>query len=122
MAFKVSDIISDARSDLKDSYEGSYTYFQADMARYAGEAVVALRQVRSSTRYDPVTEELYDDDGSWLALTEDQINLAIPVEDKYRPSLAAYIIYKCMMRDVTDEGNKSVAEDAYNRFAQIAAQ
>lgn len=122
MSFTVADILTKAQSDLKDTYEGSRTYTPREMAGYAGEGIVELRRVRPSTRYDMATGELFDDDDSWIKLEESQTNLTAPVEGRYFPALVAYVIYKCMMRDVTDEGNKDLADKSYKRFAQIASQ
>ncbi len=119
--FTIGDVIADARVELGDTYEGSYAYPTADMVRYAGEAIVELRSLRPSTRYDVDTGKLLDDDDKWLALIEDEVSLYPPVSARYRKTLAAYLVFKCLSRDETDKGNRDRADVAFKRFTDTAA-
>ena len=53
-------VIADARSELGDTYNGSYSYSATDMMRYAVDGVREAWRVRPSLKYDPSTGELYD--------------------------------------------------------------
>lgn len=110
--------IADARSELGDTYEGSYSYLQADMMRYAVDGVREAWRARSSLRYDPETGLLYEAETALPpTLTEDYYDIPLPVE--VHSAIMYYIVFRCLSRDVTDAGNKAVADEAKKRFAEI---
>lgn len=116
MLFKTA--IADARSELGDTYEGSYSYTQADMMRYAVDGVREAWRVRSSLRYNPETGELYVAETVLPPnLTEDYFDIPLPVE--VQSVIMYYIVFRCLSRDVTDKGNAAGASKAKERFDQI---
>lgn len=119
--FTIANVIGDARIELGDTYEGAFAYPTSDLAQYAGEALVELRSIRPSTRYHKDTVQLQEDDDRWAALTTEDVELILPVPARYRRSLVAYVVFKCMRRDDTDRGNRERAEIAYKRFVETAS-
>ena len=116
----VGDAINEARGELKDVNEGSFTYSHEDMARYCGEAVVEMRRVRPSTRYD-ANMNLYSDDDEWATLGPGASGETLPLESRYYAAIPAFIIARCLSRDITDETNLQVASIWMGKFSQIAA-
>lgn len=119
--FSVADVIADARVELGDTFEGSYAYATGDLARYVGEGIVTLRGMRPSVAYDRTTGKLLNDDDKWAALGEGDTAFYVPLEPRYRRTLTAFAVFKCLSRDETDKGNAARADDAYKRFVESAA-
>ena len=119
--FTVADVIGDARKDLSDLFEGAYAYPTSDMAGYVGEGLIELRGIRPSTRYDKATAKLLEDDDTWSALSDASVAFILPVSPRYRRTLAAYVVFRCLRRDDTDKGNAARAEEFYKRFTETAA-
>ena len=119
--FTIGDVVADVRVELGDTYEGAYSYLTADIVRYIGEGIVALRELRPSTAYDPDTGRLLHDDDKWASLNEADTPFFVPVTARYRKTLAAYAMFKCLSRDDTDRGNAARADAAYKRFVETAA-
>ena len=110
--------IADARSELGDTYEGNYSYTQADMFRYAVEGVREAWRIRSSLMYDVATGALYDP-AVVLPPTVNEDHYAVPLPEEAESALAYYIVFGCLSRDVTDAGNAAVAKIARERFEKI---
>jgi len=110
--------ISDARSELGDTYVGSYSYAPADVIRYAAEGVRAAWIKRPSLRYDEATGLLYDP-AVVLPKVETDDYLPIPLAEAAQPALAFFIVFRCLSRDVTDKGNAAAAAAAKAQFDQI---
>lgn len=119
MTKTVGNAVLEARAELKDVNAGGFTYSPGDMARYCGEGVLELRRVRPSTRYDE-TFQVYDDDSVWAGLSEADESRALLGEDRFYPALVAYIIARCLSRDITDESNMKVAATWMGRFTALA--
>lgn len=119
MTKTVGNAVTEARSELKDVNSGGFAYSSADMCRYCGEAVLELRRIRPATRYDE-TFQVYDDDAVWAGLSEADESRALLGEDRFYPGLVAYIIARCLSRDITDESNMKVAATWMGRFNALA--
>ena len=113
----VANVIGDARGELKDVSSGNYTYSQADMARYCGEGILEMRRVRPSMRYSETLELLTDED-TWATIGESGLSTTLPIEDRYYADLVAYVIARCLSRDITDESNLAVAATWMKKFQQ----
>lgn len=113
------DAIADARSELGDTYEGSYSYSPADMLRYAVDGVREAWRVRPSLKYDTSTGALYDPDTVLPSTIDAYHFVPLPGEKQY--ALACYIIFRCLSRDVTDAGNAAAAKIWKSEFDQIIA-
>lgn len=110
--------IADARSELGDTYEGSYSYSAADMMRYATDGVREAWRVRPSLKYDTATGTLYDPATALPpTVNDDYYALPLPAEVQY--AITYYIVFRCLSRDVTDAGNANAAAIAKARFDQI---
>lgn len=109
--------ITDARSELGDTFSGAYSYEQSDMLRYAVEGVREAWRQRPSSRYDVDTGLLYDP-SAVLPVTDDD-TLPIPLEDRLYAALVKFIVYRCLSRDITDTGNANVAAAAKAEFDTI---
>jgi hypothetical protein len=110
--------IADARSELGDTYEGSYSYTHADMLRYAVDGVREAWTVKPSLKYDVATGRLYDPS----AVLPDSVNedyYAVPLTEEAQVGLMYYIVFRCLSRDVTDAGNANAAQIAKARFMEI---
>lgn len=116
----VGDAITDARTELKDVNSGNYNYSTVDMARYCGEGILELRRLRPSTRYDEDGALLDDEDtvGAW---TDAHVSVEIPLHIRYYAGLVAFVIARCLSRDITDESNLAVAKTWMEKFQQAAA-
>ena len=114
------DAIADARSDLGDTYAGSYSYSAADMMRYAVDGVREAWRVRPSLKYDTSTGALYDPTTT-LPPTVNEDHYAIPLPEETQYAITYYLIFRCLSRDVTDAGNANAATIAKTRFDQIIA-
>lgn len=112
------DIISDARSELGDTYEGSYAYTPADMLRYAVDAVREAWNMRPSLRYAVATGALYDP-ATVIPPTVNEAYYTLPISDDSEAAIVSYIVFRCLSRDVTDAGNANAAAAAKKRFDQI---
>lgn len=112
------DAIADARSELGDTYEGSHAYADSDMIRYAVDGVREAWRLRPSLRYDVSTGRLYDAE---KVITGDngQLYIEIPLPDNVQSAISCFIVYSCLLRDVTDESNAQAAATARDRFDQI---
>ena len=111
------EAITNARSELGDTYVDSYTYADADMLRYAVEGVREAWAIRPSLKYDESTGVLYEASMALPSVVEDYFDLPLP--ESVHQAIVYYIVYGCLSRDVTDENNASVAEIAKSRFAGI---
>ena len=111
--------IADARSELGDTYDGSYAYSAVDMLRYAVDGVREAWRVRPSLRYDTATGALYDP-ATVLPSTIDAYHF-VPLPEEKQYALACYIIFRCLSRDVTDAGNAAAAKIWKSEFDQIIA-
>ncbi len=109
--------ITNARSELGDTYEGSYAYTNDDMLRYANEGVREAWSVRPSVRYDESTGALYDSASVFPSLYTDIVEIPLPVSIHH--AVVYYIVYGCLSRDVTDEANAKRAEFNKTRFMEI---
>lgn len=110
--------IADARSELGDTYEGSYSYTSADMLRYAVDGVREAWSMRPSLKYDTSTGALYDPAVA-LPTAENETHFTLPLPEEKQYALPYYIIFRCLSRDVTDAGNANAANIAKARFDQI---
>jgi hypothetical protein len=110
--------IADARSELGDTYEGSYSYAAADMMRYAVDGVREAWSMRPSLKYDTSTGALYDP-ATVLSSTVSVEYYELPLPEEKQHALQYYIIFRCLSRDVTDAGNANAATIAKARFDQI---
>jgi len=111
-------VIADARSELGDTYTGSYSYSAADMMRYAVDGVREAWRVRPSLKYDPSTGELYDV-AVVLTPADFDESYEVPLPPEVQFALTYYIVFRCLSRDVTDAGNANAAAIAKARFDQI---
>lgn len=112
------EAITNARSELGDTYEGSYAYQDADMMRYAIQGVREAWRVRPSLQYDESTGYLYDL-STVLPISTDDLYYDIPLPHETQYALEFYIVYACLSRDVTDEGNIATSNIAKERFDKI---
>lgn len=110
--------IADARSELGDTYEGSYSYTPADMLRYAVDGVREAWSMRPSLKYNTSTGALYDP-ATVLPSTINEEHYELPLPEEKQYALQYYIIFRCLSRDVTDAGNANAATIAKARFDQI---
>lgn len=110
------DAIENARSELGDTFSGSYSYSDEDMFRYATEGVREAWKMRSSLRYD---EDLRMYSSRSLTQNTVFINEGIPLPDDYVGVVAYYIVYRCLSRDITDAGNAEAAKVMFERFVQL---
>ena len=114
------EAITNARSELGDTYVDSYTYADADMLRYAVEGVREAWGMRPSLKYDESTGVLYD---AATTLPDAYSGyLDIPLPEATCRAITYYIIYGCLSRDVTDENNASMAEISKSRFNLIISE
>jgi hypothetical protein len=111
--------IEEARSELGDTYSGSYSYTDVDMLRYAVEGVKEAWVKRPSLKYDPATGRMYPDLRAVLPASTNDDHFPIPLPEEVQPALAYYIVFRCLSRDITDAGNAQVASNAKSRFDQI---
>lgn len=111
------NVITDARSELGDTFEGSYSYTSADMLRYAVDGVREAWSMRPSLKYNTSTGALYDP-AIVLPSTIDEYHI-VPIPEEKQHALQYYIIFRCLSRDVTDAGNANAATIAKARFDQI---
>lgn len=116
----VRQAVEDARVELGDTSEGSHAYTQEQMLAYCGEAVIRLRTVRPSTRYDSAAMRMLDDDDMWRSTHAGMAELKLPFEDRYYDAVVAFIIYRCLSRDVTDQSNLETAGFWFQKFDGIA--
>jgi len=114
---RFQNAIADARSELGDTYEGSYSYAAADMLRYAVDGVREAWSMRPSLKYDTSTGALYDPT-TVLPSTIDEYH-TVPLPEEKQHALQYYIVFRCLSRDVTDAGNANAATIAKARFDQI---
>jgi len=112
--------IADARSELGDTYEGSYSYAAADMMRYAVDGVREAWRVRPSLKYDTSTGALYDPTAVFPP-TPEVVNYTVPLPTEYQSAVMWYIIFRCLSRDVTDTGNAGAAANAKKQFDTLIA-
>ena len=112
------EAITNARSELGDTYEGSYTYEDADMLRYAVEGVREAWGSRPSLKYDESTGVLYDN-ATVIATSASETFYDIPLPDGIQSGIIYYIIYGCLSRDITDENNAKSSVVAKERFRNI---
>jgi hypothetical protein len=110
--------IAEARSELGDTYKGSYSYTPADMMRYAVDGVREAWSMRPSLKYDTSTGALYDP-ASVLPPTVNDDHYALPLPAEVQYAITYYIVFRCLSRDVTDAGNANAATIAKARFDQI---
>jgi len=115
------DAIADARSELGDTYAGSYSYSPADMLRYAVDGVREAWRVRPSLKYDTSTGALYNADAALPPETIYNAGYEIPLPTEAQLGVVYYIVFRCLSRDVTDAGNANAATIAKARFDQIIA-
>ena len=111
------EAITTARSELGDTYSGSYAYQDVDMLRYAIDGVREAWRTRPSLKYDESTGVLYDTTTVSPDTVDDGYDIPLP-ESTCR-AITYYIIYGCLSRDVTDENNASMAEISKSRFNLI---
>ena len=111
------DAIAAARSELGDTYDGNYSYFPADMLRYAVDGVREAWKMRPSLRFD-ATMALYDP-ATVLPPTVNEDHYEVPLPDEAQCALPYYLVFRCLSRDVTDAGNAAAASVAKGRFDQI---
>ncbi len=109
--------IENARSELGDTFSGSYSYTNEDMLRYANEGVREAWRLRPSLKYNPSTGALYDPTTVFPSLYTDSFEIPMPQEA--HDAISYYIVYGCLSRDVTDEGNANMATVAKTRFLEI---
>jgi len=113
--------IADARSDLGDTYSGSYSYSAVDMLRYAVEGVREAWRIRPSLKYDTSTGALYDPATVLPPETIYNAGYEIPLPTEAQLGVVYYIVFRCLSRDVTDVGNANAATIAKARFDQLVA-
>ena len=111
--------IEEARSELGDTYSGSYSYTDVDMLRYAVEGVKEAWVKRPSLKYDPATGRMYPDLTTILPASMNEDHYPIPLPEEAQPAVAYYIVFRCLSRDNTDAGNAQAAGIAKARFDQI---
>ena len=114
------DAIADARSELGDTYAGSYSYAAADMLRYAVDGVREAWRVRPSLRYDPTTLLPYEA-ADVLPPSVNEDSYEIPIPEAAQVAITYYIIFRCLSRDVTDAGNAAAAKMWKSEFDRIVA-
>lgn len=119
MTKTVGNAVGEARAELKDVNVGGYAYSSTDMTRYCGEGVIELRRLRPATRFDE-TFQVYDDDAVWAGLSEADESRPLPGEDRFYPGIVAYIVSRCLSRDITDQANMQVAAIWLGRFTALA--
>ena len=109
--------IADARSELGDTYEGTYSYLPADMLRYSVDGVREAWVARPSLRFDDTM--LLRDPATTLPPSTGEDYYPIPLPDDKQAAITYYIVFRCLSRDVTDAGNAAAAAVAKQRFDQI---
>lgn len=114
------EAIAAARSELGDTYEGSYSYSAADMLRYAIQGVREAWRARPSLKYDTTTGRLYDE-AVVLPADSDVLGKAVPVPESHTEAILWFIVYRCASRDLTDTGNANIAASAKDKFDKIVA-
>lgn len=120
MTTTFEQLILQVRSDIGDTYADNYTYADADMLRYAVQGVLDMWRVRPSLKYNPETGVLYDRD-TVLPTAVDQLHYEVPVQQPYVPALEAYLMHRCLARDITDAGNAAAAKLYKDKYDQILA-
>lgn len=120
MAKTFQTVISDARSELGDTYVGNYAYASEDMLRYAVEGVREAWRVRPSWQYDTSTGKMYDA-GTVLPETTNDSYFVVPMPPAVQYVITYFIVFRCLSRDVTDQGNANAAAVAKARFDAIVA-
>ena len=120
MAKTFQTVISDARSELGDTYAGNYAYSPEDMLRYAVEGVREAWRTRPSWQYDTTTGKMYDADAVLPDTVADSYFL-VPMPTAVQYVITYFIIFRCLSRDVTDQGNANAAAVAKARFDAIVA-
>lgn len=110
-------VIDEARSELGDTYEGSYAYAAVDMMRYAIEGLREAWRTRPSLKYNVTTGVLYDSDSVVPSIND--FHYEVPLPEGIESALTYYVVYKCLSRDITDVGNANAAIVAKARFNQI---
>ena len=113
----VADAVREARVELGDTREGNFRWADADMVRFCGEAVVMLRRARPSVLYG-ADMRLMDDDDVWVSSAHE--GMVVPVEPRYWEAVPAYIVHRCLARDVTDDANAKVAAQWLAKFEAVA--
>ena len=111
------DAILSARTELGDTYEGSYAYASSDLLRYAIEGVREAWRVRPSLRYDATTGALYDPDVVLPSTTD--VYFTVPIPEDKQPAIYMFVVFRCMSRDVTDEGNAAAAKFWKSEFDRV---
>lgn len=107
--------ITRARSELADTFEGTYSYANEDMLRYAIDGVQEAWGMRPSLQYDEQTGVLYDK-ATVLPASVDEVHFQIPLPTTTQEAIVYYMVYGCLSRDVTDENNAKAAAVAKERF------
>lgn len=92
------DIVDQVRTELGDTYEGSYTYSNEDMVRYAIQGVREAWRTRPSLKYDPATGLLYDEE-SVLPVSYDTAAASVPLPNSYVEAIVWFVVFRCASQD-----------------------
>ena len=115
MLVTYQQVLENVRSDIGDTFSDNYAYSSEDMIRYAAQGVREMWQARPSLKYDPNTGKTYDET---LVIPEafSQSGYTVPIASQFIPALEAYIMFRCLSRDVTDAGNAAAAKAMKDRY------
>lgn len=103
-----SDIITQVRSDLRDTV-AVYRWSDATLLSMLSDGLQSLFALRADAFY--IEDVVFDPPAAITALTN-----SVPVFERYKPALIAYVEARALSQDADDTANLARSSALYDQF------